>query len=66
MRKVKNQPKKDDFEVPPQGVDQLVHVDQLYGVGKIFKKVFFCHFQTLFVDFSGEITEEGLKMTKKG
>ena len=25
----KNQPKKDKFEVPTQGVDQLLHVDQL-------------------------------------
>ena len=25
----KNQPKKDSFEVPPQGVDQLLHVNQL-------------------------------------
>ena len=28
-KKVKNQPKKDNFEVPPQGVNQLLHVDQL-------------------------------------
>ena len=29
FKKVKNQPKKDNFGVPPQGVDQLLHVDQL-------------------------------------
>ena len=29
LKKSKNQPKKDDFELPPQGVDQLLHVDQI-------------------------------------
>ena len=29
LKKVKNQPKKDKFKVPPQGVDQLLHVNQL-------------------------------------
>ena len=26
---LKNQPKKDNFEVPPQEVEKLLHVDQL-------------------------------------
>ena len=29
VKKVKNQPRKDTFEVPPKGVDQLLHVKQL-------------------------------------
>ena len=29
VKKSKNQPKKDNFWVPPQGVDQLLHVDQI-------------------------------------
>ena len=29
FKKVKNQPKKDKFEVPSQGVDQVLQVDQL-------------------------------------
>ena len=47
----------------PQGVDQLLHFDQLWGVDKNT----FClvHFQMFFVNFSGEITEKGLKWTKK-
>ena len=60
--KVKNQPKKDKFEVPPQGVDQLLHVNQLWGVDKT---TFFCSFSDVFVDFSREITEKALKWTKK-
>ena len=51
--------KKDNFEVPPQGVDQLLHVDQLLGVDKF--TIFFCSF---FVDFSCEIPEKALKWTK--
>ena len=67
VTKLKIQPKKDEFQVPPQpgpqGVDQLLHVDQLWGVDKIWKKNF--HFQTFFVDFRHEITEKGKKMNKK-
>ena len=44
----KNQPKKDNFEVPPQGVNQLLHVDQLWGVDK---KPFFCSFSDVFCWF---------------
>ena len=40
-------------------VDQLLHVNQLWGVDKY---MFFCSF---FVDFSREITEKALKWTKK-
>ena len=29
VKKIKNKPKQDKFEVPPQGVDQLLYVDQL-------------------------------------
>ena len=51
--KSKKSTQKDNFEVPPQGVDQL------WGVNKNR------FFQTFFVDFSCEITEKGLKSTKK-
>ena len=29
VKRVKNLPKKDNFEVPAQGVNQLLHVNQL-------------------------------------
>ena len=57
----KNQPKKDDFEVPPEGVDQLLHVDQLWWVDK---NIIFCSFSDVFCWFQ-PITEKGLKWTKK-
>ena len=41
-----NQPKKDNFGVPPQGVDQLLQVDQLCGVDKI--KFFLLIFRRFF------------------
>ena len=52
IKKFKNQPKKDNFEVPPRGVDQLLHVNQLWGVSKQQKKhVFFCSFLDVFCWF---------------
>ena len=53
---------KDKFKVPPQGVDQLLHVNQLWGVDTYY---FFVHFQTFFVHFRRKITEKGLKWTKQ-
>ena len=47
IKKVKNQPKKDKFQVPPQGVDKLLYVDQLWGVDK---DTYF--FLFIFSDFS--------------
>ena len=41
---LKNQPKKDKFEVPPQGVDQLLHVDQLWRADKTKFFFFFRRF----------------------
>ena len=63
MNKVKNQLKKDKFEALPQGVDQHLHVNQLWGVNKYH--FFFVNFQMFFVDFRPEITEKGLKRKKK-
>ena len=57
FKKVKKSTEKDKFGVPPQGVDQLLHVVQLWD--KNWKKN--CSFQTFF----SEITEKGLKWTKK-
>ena len=62
LKKGKNQPKRDYFEVPSQGVDQLLHVNQLWVEDKT---TFFCSFSDIFVDFSREITEKALKWTKK-
>ena len=58
----KNPPKKDKLEVPPQGVDQLLHVYQLSGVDK---NTFFCSISDFFSDFSCEITEKALNWTQK-
>ena len=54
----KNQLKKDHFELPPQGVNQLLHVDLLRGEDKT---MFFVLSQTFFVDFRREIIDKGLK-----
>ena len=63
---LKTQPKKDKFEVPPHGFDQLLHINQLWRAGKIWKKnTFFVHFQMFFVGFSLEINKKGSKSTKK-
>ena len=59
VKLLKKQPKKDNFEVPPKGVDQLLHVDQLWEVDTY--NFFFVHFQMFFVDFSLEMTKQGLK-----
>ena len=69
IKKVKNQPKKDNFEVPPQGVDQLLHVDQLWGVDKYtffysFSDVL-CWFQTLNHWKRFEMNKIGWKMAEK-
>ena len=53
----KNQLKKDYFGVLPQGDNQLLNVNQLWGVDK--NRVF----QTFFVDFRREITEKGLSVS---
>ena len=50
------------INVPPQGVNQLLHVHQLC---KVDKNTFFCSFSDVFVDFSSEITEKGSKLRKK-
>ena len=34
MIQPKKQPKEDNFGVPPQGVDQFLHVDKLWGLDK--------------------------------
>ena len=43
--------------------NQLLHVDQLWGVDK--NTYFFVHFQIFFVDFRSEINEKGLELRKK-
>ena len=63
LKKVKNHQKKDNFEIPPQGVNQLLYVDQLWGVDKI---TFFCSFSDVFLLISAcEITEKGWKWKKR-
>ena len=62
IKKLKNQPKKDKSEEPLQGVDQLLNVNQLWGVDKNWKK--HVHFQSFLSDFKREITEKDLKRTK--
>ena len=59
---IKKSTKKDKFEVTPQGADQLLHVDQLWEVDKYN---FFCSFSDVFFYFRREVTEKGLKLTKK-
>ena len=65
FEKSKKSKKEDKFEGPPQGVDQLLHFDQLWGAGKIWKKHFFVHFQTFFVDFNRRSHWKRFKITKK-
>ena len=58
---------RDEFEVPHKGVDQRLYADQLWRVDKYEKNiVYFVYFQTFFfLDLKREITEKGLKLTKK-
>ena len=72
LKKSKKSTKKDKFEVPPQGVDQILHVnqilhvDQLWGAGKIWKKTFFCSFSDVFCWFQPwNHWKKGLKSTRK-
>ena len=59
----KKSTKKDKFEVPPQGVDQLLHVDQLWGVDKHH---FFCSVSDVFCWFQSWSHWKRFKINKKG
>ena len=63
FKKLKNQPKKDNFESPPQGVDQLLHVNQLWGVNK---NTFFWFFFRCFYWFQPWNHWKWFEMNKKG
>ena len=54
---------KNNFEVPPQGVIQLLHVDQLLGVDKT---TFFCSFSDVFCWFQPWNHWKRFEMNKKG
>ena len=65
LKKVKNQPKKIISRYPLVELTSFCMSTSFEEKTKIEKTHFFVHFQMFFRDFRREITEKGLKLTKK-
>ena len=58
--------KKTNQRYPPLGVNQLLHVDQLWRASKIWKTLFFCSFSDVFLLNSAVKSLKRFKIKKKG